>query len=436
MFRASWLLAAICALHSQAMAGALEWEKQGSLSFETRAYDDDGESETKDAQLSLFGDVDFETVLYDQETEVDLKIGALFRDAYLDQSRDYIDLNDSYLRAIRGEWLVSLGSHTFNWGVLEMFTAVDTLNPRNYDNTTDTERLGLPSLLIEKEFESSLLQAILILKSKSPKYPQGLNRQGLQIDFETSGFANGDLDYSDGSDLFQFALRYKKNFEKLELALIFQRKYDTTYPLFNVEPNTLAPVDAGDFDIRPIFFPVSEYGASASYNIEEWITKLEASYLNFDNFKTRYFAAPGGFEETTQKDHARVAMGAERAYYYDNNHSGSFYAEITNIFGVSDDEAMRLGAFQRDMGIGYRHQFNDLKGHESAVFLIHDLMFGNENLFQLSHEFRLTPVWKFEGLITIIDAPKPDKNDLDDNIYGLMPLRDSDNILISLSRYF
>lgn len=426
------LLALCSALFGALEAISQETSYRGSLGLESRFYDYDGDSQTYDTQLSVKGTL----VASAEKGPITAQLGLYFRDAFIDQDRDFFDLNDTNITYGKEDWSVSAGTHIYNWRVLEIFTAMDTLNARNYDNTDEVERIGLPSITFTREFESSFFQAIYIPNVVAPFFPQRHNRQGLKIPLQTPKFVTGDNESSDGSDLFQYIFHYKKSFSEIEFDIYYARKFDTFYPVIAIDIPSAPVSDLDDLKIRPYMFPLREVAFALQGNLGESIWKVEGAKINFDNHKVEFFIPPASATEITQEDHTRLAAGLERAFYFDNNHTGTLYLEYNHIFEVNEEEAAILGAFTRDAGLGYRHAINDFKRNELSFYIIHDTLAGNETVWSAGHEFFPFSAWKVATSITIVDAPKPDLSAPLDFIYGLKPIRDSDNILITLSRFF
>ena len=402
-------------------------EYQGQIDFEHRQFNSDDDAQTHDAQTGTFLSLNASH----EYKKAKFQLGLKARDAYIDQNRDYLNLDDTNISWQESDWSLSLGTHIFNWKIMEFFSPIDTINPRNLSPGQDVERLGLPTLVYTKEFESSFMQAIYIIDSKASEYPQARDRQGIKLNLATPKYVEDSGELSNGDKLFQFILRYKKSFDNFELDLNFSQKYDTSNPLIVVERPSVS-----DIKIRPYYFPVTKLGMSAQTSIDDWTYKLEANTLNYTNTDVEFFVPPMSLTTVTQKDHSVLAIGAEKNIYFDNNHSSVLYLEYTSIFGTTSEDARSLGPFQRDGLIGIRHALNDFKGHEFSLFLTYDLQSYDEAIIGLGHEFRLNSAWKLEYGITLIEAPKPDKNDPLDFYYGLKPLRESDNIMVTLSRYF
>lgn len=412
-------------------ADASDFSYRASVDFEGRQFEADGEAGTNDRQLST-------KALLDAETEVgrfQLKLGAMGRDAYLDQDRDFFALTDTNAGFYWKDWIVSAGFHTYNWRVLELFSAVDTVNARNYDNTSEIERFGIPSLSVTREFDGSFAQLIYIPAVVPSRYPQEKNRLGLSVELDRPEFVTGDFTTSESSGRFQYILRFKKSFDFFEAHIHHWNKYDTTYPLVAVDIPENYTTDLARLEIRPYYFPARETALAFQGNLAAWMWKLEAAQTDFSDYKMATLALPAQALHLKPVDHERVAAGAERTFYYANKHSGTLYFEFIRAF-ADKEELPRLGAFTSDAGIGYRHSLNDFNGQQASFVWIQDLAEPMEKIFRLKHEFRFFSAWKMSSIATVIDAPKPDPNDLTDRIYGLKPVRESDNILLVISRFF
>ncbi|MCO4754375.1 MAG: hypothetical protein KC478_07820 [Bacteriovoracaceae bacterium] len=423
----------ICILGVFFLSSIQALEYQGQIDFEHRQFDSDADSSTHDSQTSTFINLNASKELQN----VKFQLGLKARDAYVDHNRDYLNLDDTNISWQASEWSLSLGTHIFNWKIMEFFSPIDSINPKNLSTGKDVERLGLPSLVYKKEFESSELQVIYIIDSKSSEYPQAQDRQGLRLNLQTPKYVEDNAELSNGDELFQFILRYKKSFEDFEFDAHVAQKYDTSSPLIIVETPSTIPAALEDLTVRPYYFQLQQLGMSIQTSREDWTYKLEATSLNYENTEVDFFVPPlGGITKLTQKDHSKLALGAERSIFYDNNHTSTLYFEYLSILGTSTEDARSLGAFQRDVFFGLKHALNDFKGHEFSLLLTYDLQGHDESIFGLSHEFRLNSAWKLEYGLTFIDAPKPDPTDPLDFYYGLKPLRESDNMMVTLSRYF
>ena len=421
-----YILLFICGL-----THALEY--QGQLSFEHRQYESDGNEETHDYQSSIFL-----SLLSSKEFSENFKftLGLKAREAFVDHHRDYLNLDDTNLSFTKNNWSASIGTHVFNWSILEFFSAYSPLVALNLSPGKDTERLGLPSLLYTYELDSSFIQFVYILRSIPSMYPQSRDRQGLQINLETPKFVEARDEFSNGDKLFQFILRYKKSFERMDWDFFISQKYDTANPLLILEmPGAISP-GLEDLKIRPYYYKLQQVSTSVQTTYDDWLLKMEASIYNYENIEIRFFIPPLSSDSIDQSDHSRLALGAEKEFFHSNNHSTNFLMEYISIFGVSSDDAQTLGPFQRDVLIGARHSLNNFNGHQISFFMTYDAQTFDEFIYTLSHEFRVSNAWKLTYGATIIDAPEPDKNDPLDSFYGLKPVRELDNIMVTISRYF
>ncbi|MBC77799.1 MAG: hypothetical protein CME64_17470 [Halobacteriovoraceae bacterium] len=421
-----YLLLLICGL-----ANAFEY--QGQIDFEHRQFNSDGDSDSHDSQSAIF----LSLVSSKQLTEnLNLNFGLKAREAFVDHERDFLNLDDTNISFTKNNWKASVGTHVFNWSVLEFFSAFDPINPLNLSQGQDVERLGLPSLVYTYEFESSFVQFINITRSIPSMYPQGRDRQGLMLDLETPLFVEDENSFSNGDKLFQFILRYKKSFDYYDWDFFIAQKYDTANPLLILEmPGAISPT-INDLKLRPYYLQVRQVSTSLQTSYKEWLLKLEASHYDYKNTELRFFIPPMSSGEISQPDHSRVAFGAEKEFFHSNNHSTNFLLEYISILGVSSDEAKTLGPFQRDVLIGARHLLNNFNSHQFSLFITYDAQSFDEFIYTASHEFRISSAWKLEYGLTVFDTPLPDQNNPLDRFYGLKPVRESDNIMVTLSRYF
>lgn len=319
---------------------------------------------------------------------------------------------------------------------MEVFGLGDNYNARNLANSSlETERIGLPSLNLLYEFDESFFQLVLIYETLPSHFPQGRNRSGLELDLEAPRFLTDDKTTGE-RELTEFIFRYKRFFEDFEFDFHYSQKYDTAYPLITIDkPKQISPT-VDDLEIRPYYQPVRQTYLSLQSEQFEALWKFEFINVDFQGYSAEFFFLPSTLIEVEQIDFNKVSMGYEKAHDYENNHSATFLVEYTSVLGVTYDEARSLGAFQRDMMLGYRHSFNDFKAHEIQVATIIDLQTYDEFVYTLKHSMRLNNYWTLESQATVIDTPMPDDNEFAENYYGLKPLRESDNILVNLIRYF
>lgn len=411
---------------------AASWNYRGNLDFESRFYQNDDNPDTNDTQLSSKALLQSEY----EKGRYQAKFGFFAREAFLDHERDFFALTETNLGFYAGNWVFSAGFHIYNWKVLEIFSPVDTLNALNYDNTGEAERIGLPSVSITCEFDQSLAQFIYIPAVAPSHFTQERNRQGLQVELEDPEMVTGNFETSGSPNLFQFIFRWQKNFDNIEARAYYAQMYDTFRPLILIDIPQTFTTDLNALEITPYYFPSAKTALALQGSAGEWILKFEGSHVDYQDYKMATFLPPAQSLQLEQLDHTATAAGAEKTFYFDNNHSGTLYLEYIHIFAREEDRLATLGAFTRDAALGYRHSFNDFKRNEFNMALLQDTLDGDERLLALGHEFRPAPAWKLSLDIVFIDAPKPDPSDPLDLIYGLKPVRESDNILLTLSRYF
>lgn len=405
----------------------------GELGFSYRQFQADNNTNNNDYQLMLEGKftLEYET---DNTKSYFSAFGRIDKE---DHTRNILNVDEAYLKYLTGNWSFSLGNHIFNWSVLEVFRPVDSINARNLDaNADQIERLGQPAFVITREFETSILQFISLLKTVSPMVPSVYNRNGPQLLLQNPKFVEDDYEYTDSPQMPEWIIHYLHNFETFDLDIHISRKYDTANPVVATPMTGNISPSVEDLKIIPYFLPVFQVGLAIQGSYDAFLYKIEHINYDFENYKVDFFIPPTIVGNTTREDYSLTAMGLEYSKNYKNDHAGTFFLEYQSVLGTTIEEARTINAFQRDMAIGYRHNFNDFKGHEIIIVFIHDLDHYKEQIYNLTHSFRVTEQWKLRTDLRVVEAPKPSDEPSLDNFSGLKPISESDNIRFTLTRFF
>jgi hypothetical protein len=413
-------------------------EYQGEIAGKLKQFQDDSNDSSKDYQLNL------ETKLQTKYTDNNnyYQFGFFSRIDSNDSSRNIINFDEVYYtRSGMGtseQTSISIGNRVFNWSMMEVFHPVDNINARNFDSNGDlTERLGQPSLVLKREYDSLYIELILLLDTVDSLMPSSSNRNGAQLSFNKPRYATADLEDTSNPNSLGSIVHLVKNFDNFDLDLSISKKYDTNYPVISIEvdKNTSPTADEHLNYIYPFYVPVRQYTAAASGNAGEYILKFEHAYFDFEDFKVPFLTAQKN-TVLTKQDFSLTAFGIEKTTTYSNDQEGTFILEYQTVLGTTIEEARSLVPFQRDIAFAYRHNFNDFKGHEIIFILITDLDTADEHIVDLAHSFRLNTEWKFNTTLRTIEA-KETNSGLDiNNFTGLRPIAESDQINIKLTRFF
>lgn len=402
-------------------------EYSGQLNFGYRQFQVDNNDDNNDYQLMLEGKFSLNYEGEDSQTY----ISVFGREDKDDKTRNIVNIDEAYYKYILDTWSFSLGNHIFNWSVLEMFHPVDSINARNLDANADRiERLGQPAFVITKEFESSILQVITFLQTISPIVPSVFNRNGPQVRLDAPRFVEDDDTYTNDPNMTEVVLHYLHNFETFDLDLHAARKYDTLNPVIGRTYPSIEEIRA-----TPFYLPVTQFGVAIQGTYDVLIYKIEHIQYDFDNYQVCTFVNCVN-QFSTLIDHSLTAFGLEYSKAYQNDHEGMYFLEYQTILGTTIEQARTINAFQRDLGIGYRHNFNNFDGHEIIAVVIKDMDQYHEQVYSFSHSFRLGESWKWHTELRIVEAEIPSDELELDNFSGLKPIAESDNIFFKLTRLF
>jgi len=415
-------------------------EYQAQIGTTLKQFEIDTDVENNEYQISL-------KTKFQSDWEQDfLRIHFGFFNRYDpdDDSRNIFDFDEAYVKTTFGNWSMSAGNHIFNWSVLEIFHPVDNINAKNLEaNGELTERLGQRSIIISKEFEASLLEFIVLLETKHSIFPGQHNRSGPQYALGSPKFVTGDYELEESPDMAQGGIRYIHNFDTVDFDFHILRRFDNNNNIFSIPKPANTSPGISDLDLVPYYFPVTQLGVAVQGTWEEYIYKIEVINLDYDNYDIEFFV-PHVVIPRTILDHQLFAAGLEHSKSYENDTEGTYFIEYQTILGTTIEEARGINVFQRDMSIGYRHNFNDFNGNTTTVAIVSDIDHGREHIFNFSHKLIFKEVWEFNAAVRIIEAPESTKfneitdiNDIDPtSLEGLKPLRESDNIFIELTRLF
>lgn len=413
-------------------------EFQGEIGSRYRHFQNDNNKETKDYQLSL------ETKFQGDYTDGDniYHFGFFSRVDANDSTRNIINFDEVYYSRTgigsSDSITFTIGNQIFNWSMMEVFHPVDNINSRNFDSNGDLiERLGQPSLILKKEFETSYIEMIVLIDTVDSIMPSKSNRNGAQLNINQPRYATGDLEDTDDPNDLGYILHFVKNFDSFDLDLHVAKKYDTNFPALTIEVDkNTSPTASEHLEyVYPFYVPVTQYGMAASGNVKEYIFKFEHSHFDYEDYDIPFLTAQ---KNTTiiKQDFSLTAFGIEKTKAYSNDQEGTFIVEYQTVLGTTIEEARTLSPFQRDIAFAYRHNFNDFKGHEIIMVFISDLDTADEHILDISHSFRINTEWKMETTLRTIEA-KESSQGLDINNYsGLRPVAESDQINLKLTRFF
>jgi hypothetical protein len=412
------------------IAQASLWEEitySGQIGFSYRQFEGDKNTKNEDHQQDTYAKISAGL----EQDNSKIHFSAFGRIDSVDSTRNIFNIDEGYYKYTKDLWSFSIGNHIFNWSVLEMFHPVDSINARNLDtNAVAAERLGQPAIVITREFERSILQFISLLQTVSPVIPSAKNRNGPQVYLEAPRFIDDDFSTTNSPNIPEGIVHYLHNFDSFDLDLHVARKYDTLNPVIGSTYPTVEKVQA-----TPYYLPVTQYGVAIQGAYDKFMLKFEHIYYDFENYKVCTFINCVNYY-STKEDHSLTAFGTEYSTVYKNDQEGTFFLEYQTVLGTTIEEARVLNVFQRDIGFGYRHNFNNFDGHEIIAVVIGDLDQLHEQIYNISHSFRLSESWKWHSELRIVKAVKPSEELELDNFSGLKPISESDNIFFRLTKFF
>ncbi|HTE52400.1 MAG TPA: hypothetical protein VK698_16225 [Kofleriaceae bacterium] len=362
-----------------ARTGAADTLSGGSVALSSRVFEPDDDDDTEDVGISLTTRLE---VKY-RSSPLRLGFRGFARLDALDDTRNVFDLEEANVAYAIGPLNLTVGSQVLNWSTTEAFHPSDIMNSRNFDSDlANPEKYGEPMVELQLRFLQGSLSAYYMPIRPEPNVLPSSSR----LTFLPAGVELGDTlwinrDGSPSDDLFahQGALRLVQTVGPADVSVHLVDHSDRNQPTFTFDPETRT--------VRPTFHTVTQAGVSYVQVFGGLLVKLEAAM--------RTFRAPDLTEAplvTPQRNHEVIAAGVEYTWTTAAGHQATVIAEGE---AINQGKAIRaqLDPFQRDVLVGYRHFFNDVKGRDILLLFIADADRPNEYVASLQYSQRLTDQW-------------------------------------------
>jgi hypothetical protein len=369
-------------------------DDQGSIWFENRVFNSDGNSKTRDYNSAI------STRLQGKSPETvlgQLTYRFFGRADAQDNTRSLAFIEELYWGVGNDMFDIKVGWQLFNWSSTEAFHPSDIINSRNVDSDFDSlEKKGEPTIgLSFFPIEELGITFLYFPTYVAPNLPHGNNR----LTIFNPDYPLGKALWLEGTDEFsadelgdQFGL-------VIDLSLggdwkfFFLDHMDRHNPIFVVSPIT--------FEIRPVYLPVQRYGLTFQTDWEAHLWKLEYAQNRFRKNNGTYL-----FTSMERANHGALALGWEIGFSHDSGLDSTFIVEYQRYTGVDKQTRQGLSYFQNDVLLGYRLAFNDTMSNELFFSFIYDIekTGGTEMIYTGKYSRRLTDVWSMSMDLRVVNA--------------------------------
>ena len=353
-------------LHSIANGTTLKGEVQGR-------YNDYAKDSLFSEQSDRLRQYSLATTLdYNGQINRNIDINASFFGRYhpaADQSwrGDVRELKLSYYAS---SLEVSGGILMERWGVLEAFSPVDILNPR--DRIEDFQgdiKQGIPGGKLSWLFDSGRIDAWLLPDSREERLAEGKDR------FRTSTFAFSDAEFEKGQHALSSAVRISQMSESVEFAVSYYNGHARS-PYFTPNLDGIGNV----ITLQPNYTQIEQTGFELLWVKGQILMKLESIYRSIDD--DDFMGLGIGLErEFPRIGSGKNALTLYGEYYYDGRKSAS---------------STPLTPFQNDMFLGLRLAQNNLNSTEYELRFTHDLDY-ESTFWDLRAKTRIKRQWFIEA---------------------------------------
>lgn len=396
-------ISALVVLGRPATADA-KLRSRGEVGVEARAFEPDDHDFTEEYGAAVATRLQAKI----KAKPVQAQVRVFTRTGLIDGDRSHLIVEEAWLQWRHRPSTLQLraGWQLLNWTATEAFHPADVINSRNLDsNVENPEKLGEPMVSARVKVASTLLTAYYMPLRTAPIYPGRSSR----LSFLPRALPLT-LQRPDPQVSHQFAAHIARTFGSADLAVHAIHHDDRSQPTFDVD---LARLTA-----TPRLHRVTQLGLTYAHALDEWVVKLEAAHRIF--------------EVDAQPTHTQVAGGLEWGWGYDDAGEGTVLLEGQVVIGGDTDaERKRLHPFQRDVLVGYRHDFQDVAGTELLVGCMVDLE-DEQVLANVNFKRRLSGTFTVEASLRAIHAPDGDPL----QPVGLQTLHDTRYATLTLRHHF
>jgi hypothetical protein len=327
--------------------------------------------------------------------------------SWYDLPEGYLQLKGSLSEDVSGT--VQLGFNTFTWGVTDGYNPLDVVSARRFSDPLNSEKLGAPSVLGRLDFGSVLLEGIYIPWQRSSTLP-GDHSRWLPREISSQVTQAGVVfdtpkvpEYTFGPDRSfnnplhnNFGARVSSHFLGIDLAAYhFEGAASVPGTSFHMDGDVIRviplPIEIAarpTVSLTEIFHRVKVYGASAVFNVWEFVVRGETAITNDDHLGSSAF--PEHETDTVvELEHTFTGDKSTFTVIGLQSFTNQRYGDSST---TSTPSLTQL--FNRASGIGFRWQPNEtVRGESFAVF---DTQHGGQ-IYKLELTYKLSDSWRVYG---------------------------------------
>lgn len=353
-------------LYSTANGATFKGEVEGRYEYYAEAplfsEQSDGQS-----QYALTTTLDYNGQI-NRNTDINVSVFGRYHPAANKSGRG--DVRELALSYYASQLEMSGGMLMERWGVLEAFSPVDILNPR--DRVEDFQgdiKQGIPGGRISWLLDNGRADVWLLPYSREERLSEGKDR------FRNSAFAYSDAEFEKGQNTLSSAVRISQMLASVEFAFSYYKGHARS-PYFTPNLEEVGSV----ITLQPNYARIEQAGFELLWIKGQLLAKLESVYRSTDgeNFTGLGIGLEREFPRIGSSKNALTLYGE---YYYDGRKSGS---------------SSPITPFQNDIFLGLRLAVNDLNSTEYELRLTRDLDY-DSTFWDLRAKTRIKHQWFVEA---------------------------------------
>ena len=225
-------------------------ETFGAVNFHDRDNANDGFGEFRAITSFDFASTENSSVYLEAEARIDSEdyASGMIDDFAEDDERWLLNLREAYISYRFEQSSVQIGKQIFDWSVTDIISPSDNINPRDFTDLAEWERIGVPAVSVQIGYET-FLELVYVPVFTPSKMPQGNWERELPV-----GLSYGDLDMPNHG-VGQFAVCFGTVVGSWDLGASWYHGYS-----FNPAVDSFAPPNINYRYNREDVFAVSAVG--------------------------------------------------------------------------------------------------------------------------------------------------------------------------------
>jgi len=207
-----------------------------------------------------------------------------------EERRYLVNLREAYVAYYGKTSDIFVGKRIYSWGKADAFNPIDRLNPKDYFDVLDNEKIGIFSVAASQLFNSSSLTLVYVPTFTPSRLPNQHNRWSGNPEGSITEGSQFNINNVDVEGSILKRRRRPRTLKNSQVGLLFQttlKGWDFALSAYDgIEPVSVVQLEPGTPAIyAPLFNPIRSFGGGFSTILKEWEVHGECAQVFTDGNK-------------------------------------------------------------------------------------------------------------------------------------------------------